>query len=54
MTNSNILLATGTTVQTWDGHIGTVLYCKDGWYGVRLNGEHRTDEWQGEQLEVVP
>ncbi len=53
MTNA-LHIATGTAVRTWDGRTGTVLYhTNDGWYGVRIDGECRADEWQAEQLEVV-
>lgn len=48
-----LLIAEGTKVTTWDGHNGTVVYRrKDGWYGVRIDGELRIDEWQADQLEV--
>lgn len=54
MTNL-VAIKTGTLVVTWDGHMGTVIYrTKTGWYGVRIVGEQRVDEWQPEQLEVVP
>lgn len=53
---TNILnIQPGTVVLTWDGYTGSVLYrTKDGWYGVRLLTEQRIDEWQPDQLEVVP
>ena len=45
------ILPTGTRVTTWDGHSGVILYARDGWYGVRVDGEPGNWEYQGVQLE---
>lgn len=54
MNATNSTVQRGSTVRTWDGHIGEVLYITtSGWYGVRLTGEKRVDHWQRFQLEAV-
>lgn len=35
-------------------HVGTLIYLRDGWYGVRIEGEGpRIDEWRPSQIELV-
>jgi hypothetical protein len=45
-------LQDGSKVRTWDGATGTVLYFRNGWYGVRTNDGLRS-EWQPSQLEAA-
>jgi len=40
----------GDRVRVWTGEFGTISYVRDGWYGVRLDGEGRVDEWQSSQV----
>ena len=35
------------------GKLGTVVYHRHGWIGVRLDGETRVDEWQPSQVKRV-
>jgi hypothetical protein len=46
------VLQDGTKVRTWDGSIGTVLYFRAGWYGVRT-ADGLASEWQPSQLEAA-
>jgi hypothetical protein len=49
MANANNILP-GTQVRTWDGSIGTVLYFRAGWYGLRTE-DGLLSEWQPDQIE---
>lgn len=41
----------GSKVTVWTGESGTVQWwTEDGWFGVKLDGEDRVDEWQAEQV----
>ena len=51
---ANATNLTGTKVTVWTGETGEVLYqTADGWYGVRLDGETTTHEWQASQIEAA-
>lgn len=44
----------GGPVEVWTGQRGTLVYrTRDGWLGVRLDGERRVDEWQSWQVAGV-
>lgn len=46
-------MAHGTVVLVQDEFLGVVQYTTpDGWYGVRLDGETRVDEWAPDQVQA--